>query len=292
MIFKRYHLLLAIIFLGVCFSRAESQVKPDADQKINDFSLAGFGERGKKTWDINGKSADIYDSNIKLKDIVGNLYGEKENIKLTADKGDFDKKESRVHLEENVVVTSSSGAKLTTRSLDWDRKNNLVRTSDTVNIERENMTTQALGAVGKADLKQVTLEKEVTVKINSAEADKPENKIVITCDGPLEINYEKNIATFSNNVRVDRGDSQMYSDAMDVYFSVNKDKDGKKKGPAGAAGGVDMIVARGNTKIVRGENTSYSDEAVYTASDKKITLLGRPRLVIYATEDTDAPLGN
>ena len=95
MIFKRYHLLLAIFFLGVCFSRAESQVQTDADQKINDFSLAGFGERGKKTWDINGKSEDIYDSNIKLKDIVGNLYGEKENIKLTADKGDFDKKESR-----------------------------------------------------------------------------------------------------------------------------------------------------------------------------------------------------
>jgi hypothetical protein len=51
-------------------------------------------------------------------------------------------------------------------------------------------------------------------------------------------------------------------------------------------------VAEGNVKIVRGENVSYSEEAVYTAADRKITLLGRPKLIIYSTEGMNASFGN
>jgi len=295
--------IFIFIFLFGGFCRAQNSPPQESDQQISDFSLTGFGERGKKTWDLAGKSADIFTDVVKLKDITGNMYGATENIKLTAKKGDFDKKEGKVHLEENVIITTSSGAKLTTNSLDWDRKNNIVKTLDVVNIERQNMTTQAKGALGHTDLKQVTLQKDVPVNITPQEKDKTakdevnKGRIVITCDGPLDIDYEKNTATFNNNVKVDRQDSQIYSDTMDVYFSSNKDKSQKNKnqqdkGFGVTASSIDKIVAKGNVKVVRGENTSYSDEAVYTASDRKISLSGRPKLIIYSAEDMNASFRN
>ncbi|MDD5155358.1 MAG: LPS export ABC transporter periplasmic protein LptC [Candidatus Omnitrophica bacterium] len=301
---KSLVLVFIFLFSTGTFCRAQNPGPQEtSDQQISDFSLTGFGERGKKTWDLAGKSADIFDNVVKLKDIIGNMYGTDEDIKLTADKGDFDKREGKVHLQENVIITTSSGAKLTTDSLDWDRKNNVVKTEDQVNIERQNMTTQAKGAIGHTNLKQVQLQKDVTVNITQEQKDKtaqdkPANagRIVITCDGPLDIDYEKNIATFRNNVKVDREDSQIYSDIMYVYFVTKNDNKNQGEQDDKNAGlntsSIDKIVSQGNVKIVRGENTSYCDEAVYTAADKKITLLGRPKLIIYSSEDMNASFGN
>ena len=55
---------------------------------------------------------------------------------------------------------------------------------------------------------------------------------------------------------------------------------------------INKIVSIGNVRIVRGENTSYSQEAVYTAADKKIVLTGRPQILIYQTENMNAAFGN
>jgi LPS export ABC transporter protein LptC len=297
MIFKRLALALAFLFTLSYFALAKEELPKESDQQISDFSLSGFGEKGKKSWDLSGKSADIFTDIIKLKSIIGNLYGEKEDIKLTADKGDFNKSEGKVHLEQNVVVTTSSGVKLLTDSLDWDRKNQVVTTKDKVNIERENMVTTAYGAEGHPNLSQIKLERDVMVKLNQSAADKQkedsnEGKTVITCDGPLAIDYEKNIATFNNNVKVDRGDLLIYSDKMDVYFNKDKSALPEEKTNSMMGTKVDKILAHGNVRIIRGDNTSYSEEAIYTTADKKITLLGKPRLVIYSAEDLNAPFGN
>ena len=306
MIFKKLPRNLEITFLTFLTlltfltsdTPAKDQDTQESDQQINDFSLAGYGEKAKKTWDLSAKSADIFADTIKLKDIIGNLYTEQEDIKLTADKGDFDKTNGRVHLEQNVVVATSSGAKLTTDSLDWDRKNQLISTKDTVNIERENMTTVAQGASAEPSLNKITLEKDVLVEISTQTEQNQQkltekNKISITCDGPLEIDYEKNIAVFKNNVKVDSKDAQIYSDNMDVYF-IKSDKDAGESSqtPTVMGGSIEKIVARGNVQIIRGDNISYSDEAIYTASDKKIKLLGKPKLIIYSTEDFNASSGN
>lgn len=293
MIFKKslIFLLVSVFCLSHAFAQEEA---PDADQQISDFSLAGYGEKGKKTWDIAGKSADIFEQIIKLKDITGNLYGEDEDVKLTARKGRFNKTNGKIHVEDNVVITTSSGAKLTTNSLDWDRVNYAVSTPDVVNIWKDNLFTKATGACGEPNLNKMNLEKDVTVEImpqpkeKDSKAEKEEeSKIVITCDGPLEIDYGINIATFNNNVKVDRSDTQIYSDAMDVYFG-NKSQDskeGNKESPSFMGSSIDKIVARGNVKTVRGENLTYSDEAVYNGADKKIILSGNPRLIIVSTED-------
>jgi LPS export ABC transporter protein LptC len=308
MILKTFFTFLTFMLL-TCNISAQDQKPQESDQQIMDFSLASFGEKGKKAWDLTGRSADIFSDVVKLKDVIGNLYGKEEDIKLTADKGDFDKAQGKIHLEDNVVITTSTGAKLTTDSLDWDRKNKLVATKDAVNIVRGNMVTTASGAHGEPDLKKVSLEKDVTVNINpdTEGKNKEQNvkkKIVITCDGPLQIDYDKNIATFNNNVNVDTQDAIIQSDIMDVYFGkagAGKDTSGSKKvnsdvgstlGGSAMGSKIDKIVARGNVKITRGENVSYSDEATYNALDKKIILSGKPKLIIYSGEGMNASFGN
>ncbi|MFH0913545.1 MAG: LPS export ABC transporter periplasmic protein LptC [Candidatus Omnitrophota bacterium] len=298
MLFKAC-LIFYLFFASLAYNLfAQEQVAQESDQQINEFSLASFGEKGKKSWDLAGKSADIFDDVVKLKSVVGNLYGEKEDIKLTADKGDFDKTEGKVHLEDNVVITTSSGTKLTTESLDWDRKKQLVQTDDFVNIERGNMVTTASGAVGEPSLKKVNLGKDVTVSINPVTDEKSQEsgakkKIVITCDGPLEIDYGKNIATFKNNVKVDTQDALIESDIMDVYFGgTGKEASLPEADITSMGSKIDKIIAYGNVKITRGENISYSDKATYAAADRKITLSGRPKLVIYSTEDMSASFGD
>jgi len=287
----RFVFITLLISLSDCIAlNTFAQIKnpQESVQQMDNFSLTGITEKGKRNWDITGKSADIDSDVIKLKDIVSNLYGENEKVQLTAAKGDFHRLQGYLHLEKDVVLTSSSGAKLTTDTLVWDKKEQLVSTRDPVNIERQDMIITAQGAKGYPNLNKVDLEKDVQMQI-SAKQTNPQGKadrdeIVINCDGPLQIDYKNNIATFNNNVKVHSRDGVMESDVMEVYFLAGSSSSGTAK--------VEKIIARGNVKINRDENVSYSDEAVYTAFDRKITLSGRPKLVIYQGGALNASSGN
>ncbi|MDD5128766.1 MAG: LPS export ABC transporter periplasmic protein LptC [Candidatus Omnitrophica bacterium] len=294
---KFVFLILAFIFLsGKSFAAETAKTAAeakDSDQQIGDFSLSGYGEKGKKAWDLAGKSADIYNEVVKLKEVVGNHYADKDSIKLTADKGDFNKDSGVVHLEDNVVITTSSGAKMTTDSLDWDRKQQIVSTLDKVSVQREDMSLTGEGAKGQTALKQMALEKNVRLDIDPKDKQKgKKEKITIICDGPLEVDYEKNIAVFNNNVKVETPDTTIYSDKMYVYFVPKQEAANKDEGAVVMSSSINKIIAQGNVRILRGENTSYSQEAIYTALDKRIVLTGRPHIEIYQTENLNAAFRN
>jgi LPS export ABC transporter protein LptC len=237
------------------------------------FSLSNFGEKNKKTWDLEGDTLEVYGDMIHLTQVKANMYGEKDNMVLTADKGTFDRTEGKVHLQDNVVITSDSGAKMTTDTLDWAQKDQLVSTDDKVNIYRDNIEAEGVGAVGKTDLKQFSLNKEVQVDINS-ESQGQMKKTTITCDGPLDIDYQKKIAIFNKNVAATDGESELYGDKMTGYF----DNETKK---------ITKIVVEGNVKIVRGQDTAYSQTATYNAQNQTISLEGRPKLIIYSKQDKE-----
>jgi LPS export ABC transporter protein LptC len=275
---------------------------PASDQQISEFSLAGYGDKGKKAWDLAGKSADIFTDNVKLKEVI---------VKVTADEGDFNKANGQVRLDKNVLVTTSSGTRLATDSLEWDRRNQALSTNDPVNIQRENMVIDAEGAYGQMGLNKVSLQKKVKLDILPQEKDSAaqpadNDKTTITCDGPLEVDYGKNVATFRKNVKVQRPDSTIHCDKMDMYFSsAKKDKgaaaqDGKAEAPKEKDKGqgfmcnkIEKVVCHGNVKVVRGDNVSYSEEAVYSAVEQRLILTGRPKLVIASMEGfSDAPVGN
>ncbi len=265
----------------------------ESDQQIGDFSLSGFGDKGKKSWDLAGKSADIFNEVVKLKKVVGNNYAQNDTINLTADNGDFNKKSGLVHLQDNVVISTSSGSKLTTDTLDWDRKQQIVSTLDKVNLTRADMNLSGQGALGQTGLKQIVLDKDVRLDILTLNKQiGKKEKIVIICDGPLDVDYEKNIAIFNNNVKVEKSDLIIYSDKMQVYFTPKQQNKGVVGDLAGISSSLSKIIALGNVRIIRGENISYSQQAIYTATDKKITLTGKPQIIIYQTENIDATLGN
>lgn len=287
---KKIFVVLFFIFsLSFAASAAQkenlSQEQPqEAEQKMMDFSLSGYTQKGKKSWEVKGNSADIFSDVVRLTDVNANVYGDEENINLVGDKGAYDKTNGKMHLEDNVVITTASGGRLTTDSLDWDRASQKVTTEDIVNIEKENIKTVAKGLEGQPNLKKIYLKEDVQVEIVEIEEQEganllepkqePSNKepTVITCLGPLEIDYDKEIATFNNNVKVDQKEQgEMYADKMDVYFDFKNKK-------------ILRVKSVGNVKIIKGDNTSYSDEALYSALDKKMTLTGSPRLVIYSED--------
>jgi LPS export ABC transporter protein LptC len=288
---RRIVLFFAFLsFASVSFAATQAK---ESDQQIGDFSLSGFGDKGKKAWDLSGKRADIFNEVVKLKEVVGNHYADNDSLKLTADNGDFNKNSGVVHLENNVVITTSSGAKLTTNSLDWDRKKQIISTLDKVNLQKLDMFLTGVGAVGATALKQVELAKDVRLDIQSLDKLKnKKEKISITCDGPLEVDYEKNIAIFNNNVKVEKPDLTIYSDKMLVYFTPKQEETKGIQDSLAMASSINKIVAQGNVRILRGENTSYSQEAIYSAADKKMVLTGRPQITIYQTEKMNAAFGN
>lgn len=272
----------------------KNQAQPESsDQKIDDFALSGGNQKGKKAWEVKGKSADIFTDVVKLTSVNANVYGEEEDVNLVGDKGSYDKASGKMRLEDNVVITTSGGGKMTTSYLDWDKESKRVSTEAMVNIERQNIKATANGLEGEPDLKKISLKNDVKVEVREqagepealsasapqqadsagkAKTDDPlfsaKEPTVITCAGPLEIDYEKEIAVFHNNVVVDQKDHGiMHADRMDAYFDFKNKK-------------ILRILSQGNVKIVKDENTSYSDEALYSAQDGKLTLSGNPRLVI------------
>lgn len=242
------------------------------DQKILTFSLSGYSEGGKRNWDLKGDSADVLKTNVVLlNNVLGHSYDKNNNITLTANKGEFDKNQNNLLLKENVVATTVDGATLTTDHMNWNATKEEVDTDAIVNINRENMEATGEGACGQPDLKYMQLKKNVTVEL------KPST--VITCDGALEVDTQNNKAVFNDNVLVVDERGKLWADKVEVYFDPIKK-------------GIDKVVAKGNVKIERGENVTYSEEASYDANSKLMVLSGRPKLVLYSQEDLNALTGN
>lgn len=107
-------------------------------------------------------------------------------------------------------------------------------------------------------------------------AQKPKKtKTVITCDAEVEFNYEKNEGYFNKNVHVVNDEGMIDADRITIYLDHTTKT-------------IKTIVADGNVRIQRGENTTFSDKATYIEADKKIVLSGQPRLVIYQEGDLQA----
>ncbi len=253
-------LLIALSFNG-CAGKDEKTVKAPveddmsltSDQKVMSFSLAGYEKSGRKKWEVQGKSADIMSEVVNLTDVVAKAYGEETDMTLTADKGVFNRNTSDAHFESNVVVSGTDGTKMTTNEVDWKNADQKIVTDSPVTLYAENLEKSEDGT-----------EKKVPT--------------TIVCDGPMEINYGKNYAVFNTNVKVDDERGQIFCDTATAYY----DPESKK---------VSRIVAKGHVKIMRGGSWTFSDEAVYLASEQKVILSGSPKVTIYPEESKSAQKG-
>ena len=238
----------------------------DSPQQFEGFNLAGT-DAGVKKWDIKGDHADIIGDIVNLTNIVANAYGE-EQTNLTAKTGTLNKATGKMHLEKDVVVTTESGEKLTTDTLDWERDKDLVKTDDKVVLTKEGMTATGTGAIGHPGLKTAQMNQDITVQIDTKSPDPLSSIVTITCDGPLEIDYNNQKATFNNNVVAIQNDRKLTADKMEALFDSQTKQ-------------IKEMICTGHVTMRQGENTTYSEKAVYNAEEQRLVLSGSPKLIFY-----------
>ena len=230
-------------------------------EEVKQFSISGFSEDGKKAWQVEGKSADIFADVINISKINADSYSDKANVNLKAEEGVFDKRTSDVELNNNVVIITDEGTKLTTEALEWNASKECVTTDNRVFIERKDVDIEGDGAWATPNLKRAKLLKNIKLTV------KDPKSAVITCDGPFEIDYAGYVAYFFNNVKLDDKEAVINTDKATAY--LDPDKKALKK-----------VLCQGSVKIVREGNTTYAEELTYLPEEGRVILSGRPKIVV------------
>lgn len=177
----------------------------------------------------------------------------------------------------NNIVASSYGpeaqATITADTGMYDKTKNNVRLEQNVKATIEN--TKGSSAGDFISLPGVTGDTAGS-KDAAKDADgKPKKtKTTITCEAEVEFNYEKNEAYFNKKVHVVNDEGTIDADKITIHLEPSTKK-------------ISTIVADGNVKIQRSDNTTYSDKATYYEADKKVVLSGRPKIVMY--QDGNSP---
>lgn len=252
----------------------------EADQKFQGFNLQGYTDEGEKSWDVEGDTADILGTEIKLKNVVANSYGERP-MNVTADTGTVDQTTGKMVLEDDVVITSDDGSKLMTDFVEWDKEKDLVSSEEEVYIKNESFSATGTGMRAQPGLKSAQLNKDVTVRMDTAEPETKTPKLLtVTSDGPMVLDQLLLKARFEINVVAEQDDQILKADVMEIYF-----KEGMKD--------IKEMICVGNVEIIQGENKTYAEKATYNAEDQKLTLSGRPKLILETGGESGiTPLGN
>ncbi len=272
-VMKRALGLALLVFLGLCTAGCSKGSLPPTGQPvsgappaqtadtISTFTLVGHTEAGRKKWQVEGETADLLSEKVELSPVRATSFG-RVQLNLKADRGRFDRTSQDVRLQGNVVAVTSDGARLTTESLDWEQAKETGTTDQWVTVTRAGTAARGLGGVGYPQLKRVRLERQVTVVM-----DGDEGVTVITCDGPMEVDYGRNKARFWRNVLVRDGKGLIRSDRLDATLRA-KTHD------------LEKATFWGHVQIFQGKQVAFANRANYSPADGYIRLLGHPRMVV------------
>ncbi len=251
--------------------RQETQT--NQSHKVYYFSFTKYTQTGEKEIEIEGDSADILSRTVQLMNVVAKAYAEEVPVTITADEGNYDKLKNIVHLEKNVVATTEDGTRLLTEELDIMPSKRMMETDVEAEVKKDNINIEGTGARGDSKLKKVKFKKNVTVVVQDPDEKSPSGPTIITCDGPLIIDYEKNIAHFQENVVAEDERGTLRADRMDVYYNKTTRR-------------VAKIVAVGNVEIESPDgNKTYSDNVVYLAEEGRIILGGDTEALYYGGDE-------
>jgi len=196
--------------------------------------------------------------------VEGTTTDKDGKVNFEAKKALFNRSEKTLEMQEDVKIETDDGLRLESQLIKWNQDKGKIFTDTQVKITKDNnIEIQGKGLDAEPSLKKAKIGEEVEVKIPQEGS-----FILINCKGPLEIDYQKGVAVFYNEVEVNQKDSQLFSDKATVYFLPEQRI-------------LDKIVAEGNVRIIRGKDTSFSEKATYLAATKKVVLEGSPRLVIF-----------
>lgn len=241
--------------------QGSQEAERKTSQRVYSFSFSKYTSNGERELDIAGDSADIFTRNVALMNVIAKAYAEESPVTVTADQGTFDKVTGNVYLRNNVVATTENGARLITERLDIHPSDRQIQTDIEANLKKDNINIEGTGALSDSGLRKVTFKKNVTVVVQNPDS-KTNTPTIITCDGPLNIDYKKNVAHFSKNVVTQDENGKLKADFMDVFYDNTTHQ-------------VSKIVARGNVIVESKDgNTTYSDSAVYLAEEGRVILGG------------------
>ncbi len=271
-----------------------------ATESVSTFTLVGHDPTGRKKWEVQGQTADLLGEMVHLSPVAATSYGD-VTVHLTAKRGQFHKSKQDVHLEEEVVVTTSDGAKMTTDSLDWAAEKGMSTTSDWVTVTRPGMKVVGKGGVGFPKLKRIRLERQITVILQGKEGSRAgardfsglaagaaagavgsattrpgaarnvEEVTRVTCEGPMEVDYGRRKARFWRNVQVRDAKGYILSDRMDVTLDP-------------AVNEIQRATFWGHVKIHRPPQMAAANRANYWKTGGRVRLAGHPRLVMVPQE--------
>lgn len=232
------------------------------EEILDNFVLSGYDKDNKKKWELYGREAYISDDkNIALISVFAKAYEENKIIDIKADKGYINNSNKTVCLKENVILKDSDGAILYTEILNWNQEQDLIWTDVHLKFVKDQNEITGAGGRLDSDLNKAVIEKNVQFRSIP--------QTIITSEGPLKIDYLKNVATFNNNVHIVDREGELYCDTLIVYFDPAEKK-------------IIRAHAKGNVKLRRGNSWGHSQDAIYDVKSGVVTLLGKPKLEIYS----------
>jgi LPS export ABC transporter protein LptC len=246
---------------------------------MDTFTMTGYSPEGVKEWDLEGRGAIAEGAIVTIRQPRAIGYDPGRTSHLTASLAHVNQNTRHIRLEHEVTVHTSDGVWFMTPQMYWLSSQDEMRTEESARIETDHMLIRGRGAVAHAQLKTAILERDIELVMNPSEAEmpgEPVSHVTITCEGPLEFEYEKGIATFHQNVHVKDNQGDLYTDKLIAY--VNQ-----------ATHTIKYADAIGQVRIVQGAHTAHGERAVYEPALAKVTLLGSPYLVLYPDEQTPSP---
>src|SRR3989338_4315802 len=252
---------------------------PDADQQLSAFTLTSHGADGAKRWELSGQGASMSGNIVTVLKPDGVGYDQTRTSYLKASAAQVNQTNRHVRLEHDVTIHTSDGLWLTTPVMHWIPDQDLMATDDPVRIETDHMLIRGRGAKGFAGLKQAVLFEDIELVLNPGDHEPGltvDKHVTITCDGPLTFDYEHHIATFEQNVHVKDPNGDLYSDKLIAYLDQ-------------VTRTIRYAEAIGRVRIVQHANIANSDRAIYEPNIGKITLVGKPSLLVYPEESGDTP---
>ena len=254
----------------------------DADQHMSAFTMTGYKPDGSKRWVLHGQGASAEDAVVTIlrPDAVG--YDPERTAYLTAAVAQVNQANRRIRLEQEVTIHTSDGLWLTTPLLHWLPDQSEMATDSPVRIETDHMSIRGRGLVGHSQLKRATIARDIELVLNPSDHEvgpaaslaggDARRQVIITCDGPLVFDYEQDIATFEQNVHVQDPNGDLYSDRLIAYLDRKTHT-------------IRYAEAIGQVRIHQQQNTALSERAVYEPAAGKITLVGKPSLLLYPSEE-------
>jgi len=194
---------------GAVNEAGESEI--GVHHKVYHFRLEGLTKEGKDQWYLEGKFAKVVGSDVIIRDIKGE--GSKGDIEavLIADGGVYNKETGVTELKGNVLIATSDNGRISMDYARWDTSKEEITTDSDVKIEHSGITLDGTGAIVKPNQEWAELTKNIKA-IDST-------KRIITCEGPLQVNYKKRVAIFNNNVVIVDPEGKICAEKLIAYFN-------------------------------------------------------------------------